>query len=327
MKPQLYLADQPIRFDHHIDAFLHSKALRSSKTISFYELGLRMYRSYAGPIWPPTDESIVGFLASCKARGLADATVHAYFRAVRAWLNWLERKGKLERNPLELMESPPRPRRLPRAPQAVHIAMLLVSLSRAAGSRAAGGGHWRDVRDCAAIGLIYETGVRVSEAAGLVLTDLHMQAGTAVVRRTKSRRDRVVCFGQHTGLELRHWLEKRPIVSTSRVFLSKHRSYNGGWGPLTADGIRYALERCCKRANVPRMSPHDLRHAHALHFLRAGGDVIDLQAQLGHANLETTQIYAQAIQAGRSTRHELHSPRKNLGEIVANETSFAPTDS
>ena len=320
--PHICLAEPGMHpLDYSIEDFLHAKALKRPKTRTFYNSVLSLYRQHAGRHWPPTDSSINSFLAACNERGLKPSTIYDYYTALRCWCNWLHKRGNIEVNPIQLMERPAKPHRLPRAPQAVHIAMLLASLSRAAKA-----GHWRDVRDCAAIGLIYDTGLRVSEAAGLMVNDLHMQSGTAVIRHTKSHRDRVVCFNHHTGQELGQWLEVRPIAPTHRVFLSKNRTYTG-WGPLTPDGIRYALERCCKQANVPRMTPHALRHAHAIHFLRARGDVIDLQAQLGHADLDTTQVYAQVIQAGRSTRHELHSPRSNLGEIVANETSFSPTDS
>jgi len=119
--PHLRLADAPTRLDHHIDAFLRAKSLKSPKTLAFYELGLRLYKQYAGPIWPPTDESISGFLASTKARGCADATVHAYYRAVRTWCNWLTARGKLDDNPIHLVDKPRKPRRLPRAPRAANL--------------------------------------------------------------------------------------------------------------------------------------------------------------------------------------------------------------
>lgn len=318
-RPQLRLAEPGLHpLDYAILDFLHAKALKQPKTRTFYQSILQLYADHAGRHWPPTESSVNSFLADCQGRGCKPATIHAYYRALRAWLNWLFERKHIEENPIRLVDQPPKPRQLPKAPPATQIALLLASLSRAT--------NWRGIRDAALFALIYDAGLRSSEAANLMLSDLHIQHQTATIRSTKSHRDRVVCYDQHTSHDIVAWLSIRPETDHAQVLLSQHRVYNG-WGPLTPDGIRSILAKCCKAASLPTISPHQLRHAHALHYLRAGGDLVDLQQQLGHANLSTTQIYAQATDAGRSIRHAQHSPRKNLGRIVANETNFRTADS
>jgi site-specific recombinase XerD len=158
--PSLHLA-QPGQHpaDYFIQDFLHAKATKAPKTVQFYELGLRLYREHVGLHWPPTDSSINSFLAECKSRGCKDGTLHAYYRALKTWCNWLYKRGKIEENPISLVEEPPRGKKLPRAPRAADIEKLFEALEAAAVL-----GKWNHIRDLAIFGLMYETGIRVNEA-------------------------------------------------------------------------------------------------------------------------------------------------------------------
>ncbi len=306
----------PLHF--HIADFLHAKATKAPKTQAFYELALRLYRDHVGRHWPPTDSSINSFLAACKQRGCRDSTVHDYFTAIRAWCNWLHRRGKIGENPIDFVETPRRPKILPRAPRAADVARLFEVLEAAAKL-----GKWNHVRDKALFNLLYETGMRVGEAVSLEIGDLSPRFGAAVLRNTKTDEDRVAVFDEETGRDILRWLRLREGMQLPAdlqiVFISQHRRYQTA-GPLTGDGVRHALRRWCQRAGISPIHPHALRHAHAIHYLRAGGDLLDLQKQLGHHNLSTTQRYTKCLGAGRRERHARHSPRTNLSQIVADET-------
>jgi site-specific recombinase XerD len=316
--PPLHLA-QPGQHpaDYFIQDFLHAKATKAPKTVQFYELGLRLYREHVGLHWPPTDSSINSFLAECKSRGCKDGTLHAYYRALKTWCNWLYKRGKIEENPISLVEEPPRGKKLPRAPRAADIEKLFEALEAAAVL-----GKWNHIRDLALFGLMYETGIRVNEALTLETGDLSTRFCVALIRDTKTDEDRAVVFDEQTGEDLRRWLRVRdgldPPAELQTVFISQPRRYSSA-GPLTSSGIRRALERWCERAGIPPLHPHALRHAYAIHALRAGADLLDVKAQMGHRNLSTTQRYAMATGAGRRQRHAQHSPRSNLSQIAANE--------
>jgi site-specific recombinase XerD len=322
-QPHIHLAQPGILpLAYHVQDFLHAKATRSAKTITFYELGLRLYATHVGPRhWPPTDSSINSFLASVKAHGRKEATVHAYYRAIRTWCNWLHKRKIIEDNPMLLVEEPPKGRHLPRAPRAADVQALFDTLSRAA----AGVGRWDYVRDLALFGLLYDTGIRVGEAISLEVRDLTPMMGVAVIRETKTDEDRAVVFNKTTGDDIRRWLrvreELQPPLHLHVVFISRHGHYTsrGGAGPLTDSGVRIALRRWCQRAAIARITPHQLRHAYAIHALRGGADILDVKAQLGHHNLSTTQRYTQALSAGRRKRHARHSPRANLSQIARDE--------
>jgi site-specific recombinase XerD len=316
--PPLHLA-QPGQHpaDYFIQDFLHAKATKAPKTVRFYELGLRLYREHVGLHWPPTDSSINSFLAECKARGCKDGTLHAYYRALKTWLNWLHRRKKIEENPIGLVEEPPKGKKLPRAPQAADLVKFFQVLEAAAHL-----GKWNHVRDLALFGLMYDTGLRISEVVNLEVADLSIRFRAAIARGTKTNEDRAVLFYDQTAADLQRWLAVRegldPPANLQNVFISRHRRYEHV-GPLTDSGVRLAMRRWCQRAGIPITHPHALRHAYAIHTLRTGGDLLDLQRQLGHRNLSTTQRYTMVPEAGRCKRQAEHSPRANLAQIAADE--------
>jgi site-specific recombinase XerD len=216
---------------------------------------------------------------------------------------------------MDLVEEPPQSRALPRAPSAASLQRLFEILNIGAQL-----GRWNHIRDLALFGLLYDAGIRVGEAVSLEIDDLNLHYGTATIRGTKTGTDRVIVYDEETANDLRRWLKVRGTMDLPpglrAVFVSRH------WqrvGPLTPSGVRLALRRWCTRAGIPAINPHALRHAYAVHTLRNGGDLLDVQRQLGHRNLSTTQRYTQIVDAGRRLRHAQHSPRANLDRTAAEE--------
>ena len=143
---------------------------------------------------------------------------------------------------------------------------------------------------------LYNSGVRVSEAANLCIADLDLGTGprpTASVRILgKGRKIRRCPLWDKTALQLTKLVQGRP--PTERVFLNRRRE------PLTRYGIYSMVRMCVARASrsVPsllsrQVSPHTLRHSTATHLLRAGVDLNTIRSWLGHVSLDTTQVYAE----------------------------------
>jgi integrase/recombinase XerC len=157
--------------------------------------------------------------------------------------------------------------------------------------------------------LLYATGMRISELAGLTLDRVDLQRKRLRVIG-KGRKERQLLFGAPAASALGRYLEvARPILasrgdSSSAVFL------NASGGPLSVRGARLVIERWVEAAGSPaRTSPHTLRHSFATHLLEGGADLRVVQELLGHANLQTTQVYTHLSDAALRTAYRDAHPR------------------
>jgi integrase/recombinase XerD len=151
------------------------------------------------------------------------------------------------------------------------------------------------VRDRAMLHLTFAAGLRVSELVGLRLTEVVLQPQPAIHVRGKGRRERVLPLWKTTVKALRAWLALRGDAACPELFL------NARGGPLTRDGFEHILAKHVARATTKlpslktkRVSPHVLRHTCAMHTLEATHDLRKVALWLGHASMQTTEIYVRA---------------------------------
>lgn len=151
------------------------------------------------------------------------------------------------------------------------------------------------VRDRAMLHLAFAAGLRVSELVGLRGDQLILQPQPAVHVLGKGRRERVLPLWKTTAIALRAWLAVRGPATCPELFL------NARGGPLSRDGFEYILSKHVTAAamRVPslktkRVSPHVLRHTCAMHTLQATHDIRKVALWLGHASVQTTEIYVRA---------------------------------
>ena len=198
-------------------------------------------------------------------------------------------EGHLEKNPARGLPSPRIPRTLPRA-------LTLPDTERLLAADAEEDGLIPE-RERALFELLYATGLRVSEAAGLDLEDVDFSA--RLVRVTgKGSRERIVPFGETAAEALREYLPSRAALR-ARVARRRARPESGEplfvnarGGRLTTRSMARLLKRRLRAAGLPEeISPHALRHTFATHLLQAGADLRAIQELLGHASLSTTQKY------------------------------------
>jgi integrase/recombinase XerD len=179
---------------------------------------------------------------------------------------------------------PPTPaKRLPKAISVDQVEALLAA--------AALGDTPTSVRDRALLEVLYGCGARISEAVGLDVDDLDLEAG-AVRLHGKGSKQRVVPLGSFAREAVAAYLVRsRPLfaargVGTPAVFL------NSRGGRLSRQSAWTALRAAAERAGLgASVSPHTLRHSYATHLLDGGADVRTVQELLGHASVTTTQIY------------------------------------
>ncbi len=244
---------------------------------------------------------IRGFLGGLRRRGLAPSTVGRKLAALRSLYRYLHREGRIPRNPARVVASPRGRRRLPGVLTPDEALSLLEAVKgRDAQAR----------RDRALLELIYSSGLRVAETAGLNRDDLHLE--DAMVRiRGKGRKERIVPVGMKAVDALQDYLRDRPAVKDTRaVFL------NSRGGRLTDRSIRRIVKRYAVDGGLTdrAVSTHTLRHSFASHLLESGADLRVIQELLGHASLSTTQKYTHVDVAHLARVYDDAHPRVRRGD-------------
>lgn len=154
---------------------------------------------------------------------------------------------------------------------------------------------WDGVRDRAMLHLCFAAGLRVSELVGLQLRDVMLQPQASVLVHGKGRRERCLPLWKVTATALRAWLGVRGTVPAPEVFVSARGQ------PMTRSGFEYILAKhvetatkACPSISAKRVSPHVLRHTCALTVLQATKDLRKVSLWLGHAHMQTTEMYTRA---------------------------------
>ncbi len=229
------------------------------------------------------------YLAHLQTRGYARTTVARKTAAIRSFFRYLAKDGRLRSDPSLALSPPRRDRRLPR----------VLSLREIEEAERRNGLHvYRtSLRDLAIVELLYATGMRVSELAGLKVKDLDMRRREVRVLG-KGRKERVIPV-HDTALQLvSAYMEKeRPLLLANRRGEGpgeEHLFLSVRGGMLSDRGVRRVVERFFRHLEGgKRVCPHTLRHTFATHLLQGGADLRTVQELLGHVDLSTTQIYTQ----------------------------------
>ncbi len=281
----------------------------SSGTVAEYRRHVSQFHDFLarrGDDWRNPDRaSVRAYLGELAERELAPSTVGAHLAAARSFYRHAARQGWIAGDPLAGVRSPKRAGRLPRVLSVEDAGRLVAAPRRGAANDGRADALLR--RDAGILELLYATGMRISELAGLTLERLDLGRRRLRVMG-KGNKERELLFGRHAERALRAYLETgRPMLvagSPAAVFL------NARGGPLTARGARMVVDRWVTRSGVPAgASPHTLRHSFATHLLEGGADLRSVQELLGHVNLQTTQIYTHLSDAAVRDAYRSAHPR------------------
>jgi integrase/recombinase XerD len=211
---------------------------------------------------------------------------YQYLAPLKTWFRWLSREHHILANPAADLDLPRQPKRLPRSVPSVQEVEAI--LAEAEPETAQG------LRDRALLEVLYATGLRRMELAGAAVYDVDIGRGILWVRHGKGGRERVVPLGERA----RAWLDKylteaRPQLLGAQDVQGRTALFVNDYGePAHADFISGKVKRYMAFAGVEKVgSAHLLRHACATHMLEGGADIRFIQEMLGHANLQTTEIY------------------------------------
>ena len=228
-----------------------------------------------------TRKQILDHLLSEKARGLAANSLSRHLVSLKVFFRYLTQEGLLAVNVAETMESPRVWKMLPSVltPKEIDRLFSVPDIEKPLG-----------LRNRAILELFYATGLRVSEMAGLQLTDLHFDE--KFLRCIgKGRKERVVPVAGAAIKWVENYIQEvRPKLTPGAyeqtVFLSNRHQ------PMSRKTIWAFIKKCACDAGITKtIYPHTLRHSFASHLLANGAPLRIIQEMLGHADIATTQIY------------------------------------
>jgi integrase/recombinase XerD len=244
-----------------------------------------------------TRDQLSAFLVSQQAQGKAPRSLARMSSSLRAFLGFLRMEGGGGAGSEAVVKAPRPPRILPRTLGESQVEALLGAPDT---STPLG------VRDHAWLELLYASGLRVSELAGLPALSVFLDEGFLKVTG-KGRKERLIPFGTGAERWIRAWLILRPGFKPrgGQLFVGQR-----GEG-LTRQHLWRLLKGYARAAGLraEAVSPHVLRHAFATHLLDHGADLRSVQAMLGHADISTTQIYTHVHQTRLRALYDQMHPR------------------
>ncbi len=258
-----------------------------------------------------TPRQVSQHIAELKSKRQMEGTsVIRHLAAVKVFFRWALSLGLVERDPTDILDRPTRWKKLPQVLSPKQVASLLAAAQpgmRQESPGEAGLQLW--MRDRALLELLYASGLRASEVAGVCINDVHMTLG--VVRVTgKGNKQRLVPMGAPARDALNAYQEQcrpglvRPHgLDRGRVLLSRTGR------PLERVAVWQIVKRCALLAGLRDVHPHTLRHSFATHLLIGGADLRVVQELLGHADIATTQIYTHVDRSRLKAVHAKHHPR------------------
>jgi site-specific recombinase XerD len=241
-----------------------------------------------------TARHVRAYLAELTARGLKDTTLHGHARAVRTLLRFWHGENYIPA-PIKFDMPKLTKKRLP-----VLTADEVGVIVRAC----------ENVRDKAIIMLMVDTGLRRSEIVALDWGDIDIMTGLARVKRGKGGKARSVVIG---AISRRALLAYRRTLGNVADNAPLIQARNGA--RLRGTGLLSLFKRLSNKTGLD-LTPHALRRTFTILSLRAGMDVLHLQALLGHASLDMVQHYAQMVDDDLLQAHAAHSPIDNLSQLT-----------
>lgn len=297
----------PQHADRYLDHLRVERGL-SSHSVAAYRRDLSLYASYLdtcgidGPL-DARPEDLAAFVAwireqrTATGATYAPSTVARTLVAVRGLHQFLVREGLAGDDPSREVTGPRLQRSLPKALTVDEVKRLL---------HAPTGEDAVALRDRAMLEVLYAAGLRITELVSLDVDDVDLTERTLRCVG-KGRRERIVPIGRPARAAVEAWLVRgRPSLGPADPALFCNRR----GGRLTRQGGWKIIKKHADTVGLAEtVSPHTLRHSFATHFLDGGGDVRVVQELLGHASVNTTQIYTLVSRARLRAVYERAHPR------------------
>lgn len=244
-------------------------------------------------------QNLLYYLISRKEAGCTELTISKDISGLRAFGDYLVRKGLWADNITLMLDKPKISKNLPKVLSVEQIDALLDSIDTSTLS---------GKRDDALFELIYSCGLRISEACDLKIANVHLDEKLILVHG-KGDKERIVPFGERALEKMNIYLQEvRPVLTKGRAVPEFFVNYRGE--PISRKGVWKRFQELEKLSGV-KAKVHTLRHSFATHLLSGGADLRSVQELLGHSDLSTTTIYTHVNDEQLANAHEKYFNNDN----------------
>ncbi len=279
----------------------------SENTVVSYERDLKKLNQYfAGQgiqkVEQITATGLNSYILFLEKQGRKPATISRNIASLKAFFQYLQNDGYLKQNIAGELKAPRVEKKMPAVLSEEETFRLLEQ---------AKGSSPKELRDRAMLELLYATGIRVSELVSLKLSDINLQM--EYITCSDGGKERIIPFGSAAKQAVEQYLKKGRsclLAKDDSIYLFTNCSGQA----MSRQGFWKLVKSYGKKAGITgELTPHTLRHSFAVHLVSNGADIRSVQEMLGHADVSTTQMYAQI---GQNKIREVYAkahPREKKG--------------
>ncbi len=276
----------------------------SDYTVDAYRMAMREYEDYVittTGTFDPLSPSLTlarGWMVNMGKHRLSAASIKQRFCALRSFCRYLRKKGLLATNPLTLLPTPKVPKSLP--------VWVREDLMDDLIDNPQFGTDFIGLRDHLLLDMLYSTGMRRSEAAGLRDSDVDLANGTIRVKG-KGNKERVIPFGPELRLLIGQYKEARTreVGGPTGTFLTNE----DGESLSPVQISKLAHKYLSQFPTLAKKGAHVFRHSFATNMLAEGADLMAVKELLGHASLDSTEVYTHLTPQELLQNYEKAHPR------------------
>lgn len=272
----------------------------SSNTLESYKRDVKQYIDYlcaeedidgSERVINSTVEDVSEFIEHLRESGKSTATITRMLASVRSYYQFLMINGVVDSNPAKQIKVERAVKKIPNILSDTEVIRLLNAPNPA---------DLKGARDKAMLELLYATGIRVSELINLNISDVKCEKGTrGEVHCVGAKTQRSIPMHMEATNALHYYLTSiRPLLVTPDSDDALFINLNGS--RLSRQGFWKIVKNYAEIANISgEITPHTLRHSFAMHLYQNGASLHDLQLMLGHADISSTQLYANMSQMSK----------------------------
>lgn len=284
------------------EVYLKETKKSSSNTLESYLRDVSQFASYCDGLKYRTTASVkqtdvAEYVKSLQKAGKSQATVTRVLASLRCYYLFLQHIDIVKSSPVNSIKISNSDKKLPEILSSKEISLLLSQPDCS---------ELKGCRDKAILELLYATGIKVSEIISIKLSDVNLSIGILHLHTDKSERI-IPMYPEAVKAVANYCNNVRDVVVADSKTEELFTNMNGQ--PMTRQGFWKIIKFYAEKANIKKdITPHTIRHSFAAHLLENGAPLKDIQEILGHADLSSTQVYAQLMRNRYAQSYKKYHP-------------------